>query len=48
MHDCSASDIGFLLVDCSNGTVAAASTVSGTDADSGADSAFDIPAGGHA
>jgi hypothetical protein len=46
--DCSASGIGFLLVDCSEGTDAAAGTAFEFAADSGADSTADIPAGGHA
>jgi hypothetical protein len=48
VRDYSASGIGFLLVDCYDGTVAAASTVSGSAVDSGADSAANIPVGGHA
>jgi hypothetical protein len=45
---CSASAIGFLLVDCSDGTVATTGTISKSDADSSVDSAADIPVGGHA
>jgi hypothetical protein len=43
--DCSASSIGFFLVDCSDGTDAAEGTASKTDVDSSADSAADIPMG---
>jgi hypothetical protein len=48
VSNCSASGIGFLLVDCSSGTVAAAGTVSRSAPDSDVDFAADIPTGGHA
>jgi hypothetical protein len=48
VSDCSSSGIGFLLVDCSDDTVATAGTVSESAADSDTDSAVDIPMGGHA
>ena len=48
MPDSSTSGTGFLLVDCSNGTDAAAGTFSRSAADSDADSAANIPVGGHA
>jgi hypothetical protein len=44
--DCSASDIGFLLVGCAGSTAAAAEgTVSGTAADADAGSAAGVPKG---
>jgi hypothetical protein len=48
VSDCSASDIGFVLVDCANGTDVAADTASESAAGSDADSATGIPTGGHA
>jgi hypothetical protein len=48
VHDYSASGIGFLLVDCYDGTAVASGTISRSAVDSGADSAANILAGGHA
>ena len=48
MPDYSALGIGFLLVDCSDGTATTVGTVSESAADSNANSAVDIPASGHA
>jgi hypothetical protein len=46
--DCSASGVDFLLVGCSDGTVAAADTASKSTVGSNANSAADSPMGGHA
>jgi hypothetical protein len=44
----SAFSTDFLLVDCSDGTIAAADTASKSVVESDADSAADSPMGGHA
>jgi hypothetical protein len=46
--DCSTSAISSLLFDSSDGTTAAVGTVFEFSANSNADSAADIPVGGHA